>query len=68
MLAVKIVVNTPGWESPQAMLSAVQQLLSWSNEADRGMVSGMADMSLPEVLEQIAVMRALSPREDDFPF
>jgi hypothetical protein len=68
LLATKMVVNTPGWESPEKMFSAVEQLMSWSNETDRGLVSGMGGLSLPDTLEQIAVVRALSPREADFPF
>lgn len=68
LLATKMVVNTPGWASPQSMFNAVEQLLSWSNETDRGLVSGMGDLSLPDILEHIAVVRALSPREADFPF
>jgi glutaredoxin len=68
LLATKMVVNTPGWESPEKMFHAVDQLLSWSNETDRSLVSGMGDLSLPDTLEQIAVVRALSPREADFPF
>lgn len=68
VLAVRMVVSTPGWESPEQMLSAVQQLVSWSNDMDRGMVTGTGQMTLPDMLEQIAVMRALAPQHDDFPF
>lgn len=69
LLAVKLVVSVPGWENPNQMFTAVQQLMSWANEADRGMVRGTPNATLPEVLEQIAVMRALSPNRDlDFPF
>lgn len=66
--AVKMVIATPGWVNPGQMLAAVEQMLSWSRDTDKGMVSVGLGMSLPDVLEQISVMRALEPRRMDFPF
>lgn len=66
-LAVRMIVGTPGWQDPEQMYAAVNQLLLWADDDDRGLLKVNAGMVLPEILEQISVMRALKPRED-FPF